>query len=69
MNTGIQATDVIEWPLLLVTSTACVFILVKKDIEIQPGFKPGSSEFQSDAVTNWATATLAMEQGIDGIYL
>ena len=24
----------------------------KKDIEIQPGFKPGSSEFQSDALTN-----------------
>ena len=24
---------------------------VKKDIEIQPGFKPGSSEFQSDALT------------------
>ena len=24
----------------------------EKDIEIQPGFKPGSSEFQSDALTN-----------------
>ena len=24
----------------------------KKDIEIQPGFRPGSSEFQSDALTN-----------------
>ena len=23
----------------------------KKDIEIQPGFKPGSSEFYSDALT------------------
>ena len=24
----------------------------KKDIEIQPGFEPGSSEFQSDVPTN-----------------
>ena len=28
--------------------------LVKKT-EIQPGFEPGSSEHQSDALTNWAT--------------
>ena len=27
----------------------------EKDIEIQPGFEPGSSEFQLDALTNWAT--------------
>ena len=27
----------------------------KKDIEIQPGFKPGFSKFQLNAVTNWAT--------------
>ena len=26
--------------------------LAKKDIEIQPGFEPGSSEFRSDALTN-----------------
>ena len=26
--------------------------MVKKDIEIQPGFEPGSSEFWSDALTN-----------------
>ena len=26
--------------------------MVKKDIEIQPGFEPGSSEFRSDALTN-----------------
>ena len=25
--------------------------MVKKDIEIQPGFEPGSSEFWSDALT------------------
>ena len=24
----------------------------KKNTEIQPGFEPGSSEFQSDALTN-----------------
>ena len=40
--------------------------MVKKDIEIQPGFKPRSSEFQSDALTctNWATGALALEQRI-----
>ena len=27
-------------------------IVAKKDIEIQPGFEPGSSEFWSDALTN-----------------
>ena len=37
-----------------------VFLFAKlndgeKDIEIQPGFKPGSSEFRLDALTNWAT--------------
>ena len=26
--------------------------VAKKDIEIQPGFEPGSSEFRSDALTN-----------------
>ena len=31
-----------------------------KDIEIQPGFEPGSSEFLSDALTNWATGALAL---------
>ena len=34
----------------------------KKYIEIQPRFKPGFSEFWSDAVTNWATEALALEQ-------
>ena len=29
----------------------------KKDIEIKPGFKPGSSKFHSDALTNYATGT------------
>ena len=29
-----------------------VHLLAKKDIEIQPGFEPGSSEFRSDALTN-----------------
>ena len=38
-----------------------------KDIEIQPGFKPGSSECQSDTLTNWTTGALALEQRIDGI--
>ena len=28
---------------------ATIISLAKKDIEIQPGFEPGSSEFQSDA--------------------
>ena len=28
----------------------------EKDIEIQPGFEPGSYEFWSDDLTNWATA-------------
>ena len=32
--------------------TDLIAFLVKKDIEIQPGFKPGSSEFQSDVLTN-----------------
>ena len=27
-------------------------MFVKKDIDIQPGFEPGSSEFRSDALTN-----------------
>ena len=40
----------------------------KKNIEIQPGFEPGSSECRSDALTNWATGALALEQRIDGIY-
>ena len=30
--------------------------------EIQAGFKPGSSEFQSDALTDWVTGALALEQ-------
>ena len=42
--------------------------MTKKNIEIQPGFKPGLSEFHSDAVTNCATGALALEQRIDGIY-
>ena len=29
--------------------------MVKKDIEIQSGFEPGSSEFRSDALTNWVS--------------
>ena len=29
-----------------------VFTMAKKDIEIQPGFEPGSSECRSDALTN-----------------
>ena len=32
----------------------------KKNIEIQPGFEPGSSECLSDALTNWATGALAL---------
>ena len=44
------------------------YLMVKKDIEIQPGFEPGSSEYRSDALTNWATGALALEQRIDGIY-
>jgi len=36
----------------------------EKDIEIQPGFEP---ECQSDALANWATGTLALEQRTDGI--
>ena len=43
-------------------------LMVKKDIEIQPGFEPGSSELRSDALTNWVTGALALEQRIDGIY-
>ena len=27
-------------------------LMAKEDIEIQPGFEPGSSEFRSDALTN-----------------
>ena len=27
-------------------------MMAKKDIEIQPGLEPGSSEFQLDALTN-----------------
>ena len=43
--------------------------MAKKDIEIQPGFEPGSSEFQSDAIpTELLHGTLAVEQRIDGIY-
>ena len=33
--------------------------MVKKDIEIQPGFEPEFSEFESDVHTNWATEALA----------
>ena len=33
------------------TATPCTEV-VQKDIEIQPGFEPGSSEFRSDALTN-----------------
>ena len=36
----------------------------EKDVEIQPGFEP---ECQSDALANWATGTLALEQRTDGI--
>ena len=35
-----------------------------KDIEIQPGFEPGPSELWSDALTNWVTGALAVEQRI-----
>ena len=28
------------------------YLMVKKDIEIQPRFEPGSSECRSDALTN-----------------
>ena len=31
----------------------------KKDVEIQPGFEPRSSELWSDALTNRATGALA----------
>ena len=33
-------------------ATMYLMVAIKKDIEIQPGFKPGSSEFCSDAVSN-----------------
>ena len=29
-------------------------LLLNKNIEIRPGFKPGSSERWSDALTNWS---------------
>ena len=35
-------------------------------MEIQPGFEPGSSEFWSNALNNWATGALALEQKLDG---
>ena len=44
------------------------YLMVKKDIEIQPGSEPGSSECRSDALTNRATGALALDQQIDGIY-
>ena len=28
---------------------------MKKDLDIQPRFEPGSSDFQSDVLTNWTT--------------
>ena len=28
------------------------YLAAKKDIEIQPGFEPGSCEYQSDVLTN-----------------
>ena len=38
--------------------------------EIQPGFEPGSYEFWSDALTNWATAwSSGIAEDSDGIYL
>ena len=40
----------------------------EKVIEIQPEIEPGSSEFLSDALTNWATGALALEHRMDGIY-
>ena len=42
----------------------CIYYLVAKK-DIQPGFEPGSSECWSDALTNWATGTLELEQKID----
>ena len=36
------------------------WMMAKRDIEIQAGFEPGSSEFRSDARTNWATEALAI---------
>ena len=42
------------WRMYLLQS----YLMVKKDIEIQPRFEPGSSECWSDALTNWATGTV-----------
>ena len=44
------------------------WILGERDIEIQLALKPGSSKCRSDALTNWATGALALEQRIDSIY-
>ena len=42
-------------------------MMVKNDFEIQPGFKPGSSEILSDALTN-ELLELWHWSRIDGIY-
>ena len=44
------------------------YLMAKKDIEIESRFELGSSDCRSDALSNWATGTLALEQRIDGIY-
>ena len=49
------------WLIHLWLCSAIWYCKWRKDIEIQPGFEPGSSEFWSDAL-NLATGALALEQ-------
>ena len=46
-----------------------IFLLLEKDIDCDPtGIEPGSSELQSDSLTNSFTEVLALEHMNDGIY-
>ena len=47
--TSATVVPVVEYSATVTTDCST---MVKKDIEIQPGFEPGSSEFRSDALTN-----------------
>ena len=46
---AIGFTDLERWHFTRCSTVCRDQLQEKKDIEIQPGFKPGSSEFQSDA--------------------
>ena len=66
---AIGFTDLERWHFTRCSTVRRDELQKKKDMEIQPGFEPGSSEFRSDALTNEPLELWHWSRGSkDGIY-